>query len=73
MHFERGRVYESLDNRDLATDCYKQALLMDVHCYEAFEALIQHQMLSANDEIELLVSLPYNKHCPSETDANFVR
>ena len=73
MHFEHGRVYESMDNRDLATECYKQALLADVHCFEAFDALIQHQMLSANEELELLNALPFNKHCTSETDSEFVK
>jgi hypothetical protein len=38
-----------MDNRGLAADCYKQALRCDVHCYEAFEALVQHQMLSAQE------------------------
>lgn len=73
MHFERGRVYESLDNRDLATDCYKQALMADVHCFEAFDALIQHQMLTGSEEFDLINSLPFSKHCPSEVDSEFVR
>lgn len=47
--FLKGRVYEAMDNRGLAADCYKQALQRDVHCYEAFEALVQHQMLSAQE------------------------
>lgn len=47
--FLKGQVYEAMDNRGLAADCYKQALRCDVHCYEAFEALVQHQMLSAQE------------------------
>jgi hypothetical protein len=47
--FLKGRVYEAMDNRGLAADCYRQALRCDVHCYEAFEALVQHQMLSAQE------------------------
>lgn len=47
--FLKGRVYEAMDNRVLAADCYKQALRCDVHCYEAFEALVQHQMLSSQE------------------------
>ncbi|GLG97739.1 Cell division cycle protein 16, partial [Gryllus bimaculatus] len=43
----KGCVYEAMDNRGLAADCYKQSLRRDVHCYEAFEALVQHQMLSS--------------------------
>lgn len=40
-------MYEAMDNRAVATDCYKQALHCDVYSYQAFEALVQHQMLSA--------------------------
>lgn len=43
----KGRIYEALDNRAVATDCYKQALHCDVYSYQAFEALVQNQMLSA--------------------------
>lgn len=43
----KGQIYEPLDNRGLACDCYKAALHKDVHCYDAFEALVKHQMLSA--------------------------
>lgn len=43
----KGRVYERLDNRTRAADCFKQALRHDVYCYEAFQALVQHQMLTA--------------------------
>lgn len=73
MHFEQGRVYESMDNRDLATECYKQALLADVHCCEAFDALIQHQMMSESEEQELINSLPFSKHCITEADSCFVK
>ncbi|PSN43921.1 Cell division cycle protein 16 [Blattella germanica] len=61
--FLKGRVYEAMDNRGLAAECYKQALQCDVHCYEAFEALVQHQMLSAQEEHELLESLPLKRQC----------
>lgn len=44
-------MLESLDNRILATDCYKQALHCDVYCYEAFDVLIKHHMLSAVEGI----------------------
>ncbi|XP_075230807.1 cell division cycle protein 16 [Lycorma delicatula] len=57
----KGQIYEALDNRGLACDCYKAALHKDVHCYDAFEALVKHQMLSALEEKELLESLPYGE------------
>lgn len=43
----KGKIYEALDNRNFATDCYREALRNDVHCYDAFQALIQHQMLTS--------------------------
>lgn len=43
----KGKVLEAMDNRGLASECYKQALINDVYCYEAFESLIQHNMLTA--------------------------
>lgn len=36
-----------MDNRGLAADCYKQALHLDVYCFEAFDYLIKYQMLTA--------------------------
>lgn len=47
--YVKGRVYEAMDNRAMATTCYKQALHCDVHCFQAFEALVQNQMLSASE------------------------
>lgn len=45
----KGKVLEAMDNRGLASECYKQALQCDVHCFEAFDALIQHHMLTATE------------------------
>ncbi|XP_054280788.1 cell division cycle protein 16 homolog [Macrosteles quadrilineatus] len=59
----KGRVYEKLDNRSRAAECFKQALKFDVYCYEAFQALVQHQMLTAVEEKELLSSLPFKDQC----------
>ncbi|XP_076655085.1 cell division cycle protein 16 isoform X2 [Halictus rubicundus] len=61
--YVKGRVYEAMDNRAVATDCYKQALHCDVYSYQAFEALVQNQMLSASEEKELLESLPFAEQC----------
>lgn len=49
----KGRVHEAMDNRAVATDCYKQALHCDVYSYQAFEALVQNQMLSAAEGIKM--------------------
>lgn len=54
--YVKGKVYEAMDNRAVATDCYKQALHYDVYSYQAFEALVQNQMLSAAEGNSLLIS-----------------
>ena len=70
--YVKGRVYEAMDNRAMATDCYKQALHCDVYSYQAFEALVQHQMLSASEEKELLESLPFGEQC-TEAETELLR
>ncbi|GJQ84451.1 hypothetical protein Trydic_g15664 [Trypoxylus dichotomus] len=62
----KGKVLEAMDNRGLASDCYKQALQCDVYCSEAFDSLVQHHMLSANEEEDLINSLPISKQCNTE-------
>lgn len=46
VHLLRGKIYESLMNRILAAQSYRDALTSDIYCVEAFELLTQHQMLS---------------------------
>jgi anaphase-promoting complex subunit 6 len=45
----RGRIYEAMDNRGLAADCFKRALQQDVYCFEAFDLLVSHHMMSAQE------------------------
>lgn len=45
----RGRIYEAMDNRGLAADCFRRALHQDVYCFEAFDLLVSHHMLSAQE------------------------
>ncbi|XP_027632020.1 cell division cycle protein 16 homolog isoform X3 [Tupaia chinensis] len=64
----RGKIYDALDNRTLATYSYKEALKLDVHCFEAFDLLTSHHMLTAQEEKELLESLPLSKLCTEEQE-----
>ncbi|XP_015597960.1 cell division cycle protein 16 homolog isoform X2 [Cephus cinctus] len=70
--YVKGRVYEAMDNRAVSSNCYKQALRCDVHSYQAFEALVQNQMLSAAEEKELLDSLPISEQC-TEAEGELLR
>ncbi|KAL8573823.1 hypothetical protein ACOMHN_019096 [Nucella lapillus] len=62
----RGRIYEAMDNRGLAVECFRHALQQDVYCFEAFDLLVSHHMMSAQEEQGLLGSLPFVNQCPQE-------
>lgn len=55
-----------MDNRGLASECYKHALRHDVFCFEAFDSLIKYHMLTASEEHDLITSLPIQEQCSSE-------
>ncbi|XP_064413680.1 cell division cycle protein 16 homolog isoform X2 [Latimeria chalumnae] len=67
----RGKIYDAMDNRALAAYSYKEALKLDVYCFEAFDLLTLHHMLTAQEEKELLDSLPFSKQCTE--DENLLR
>ncbi|XP_077987958.1 cell division cycle protein 16 homolog [Glandiceps talaboti] len=62
----QGKVYEAMNNRALAAASYKMALHLDVYCYEAFDLLVRHNMLTSKEEQELLESLPFAEQCTEE-------
>ncbi|KAK1167863.1 hypothetical protein AOXY_G10647 [Acipenser oxyrinchus oxyrinchus] len=62
----RGKIYDAMDNRPLATSSYKEALKLDVYCFEAFDLLTSHHMLTAQEEKEFLDSLPLSQQCTEE-------
>ena len=45
----RGKVYEAMENYDLAMESYFAALRLDITCYEVFDKLTQFHMLSKED------------------------
>jgi anaphase-promoting complex subunit 6 len=45
----RGKIYEAMDNRNLAVECYREALRQDIYCFEAFDLLVNHHMLTAQE------------------------
>ncbi|XP_043237840.1 cell division cycle protein 16 homolog isoform X2 [Amphibalanus amphitrite] len=65
----KGRVHEALENRPLAAECYRAALMADVLCHEA---LVGHQMLTLDEEQKLLEELPFEQQLPA-ADAAAVR
>ncbi|XP_068155741.1 cell division cycle protein 16 homolog [Drosophila tropicalis] len=71
IYLMKGKVYEAMDNRGMAMDFYIQALHKSVYCFEALEALVQHEMLMAWEEFELMQHLPLAQQS-SETDAKLI-
>jgi len=59
VYLAKGHILEALDNRPLAAEAFQSALRQDIFCMEAFEALVQHQMLTAAEERDLLSRLPF--------------
>ncbi|XP_054717848.1 cell division cycle protein 16 homolog [Uloborus diversus] len=68
----KGQIYEAMDNRGLAAECFQDALQHDVYCYDAFDSLVQHQMLNKEEELNLMKSLPFETQCP-EDEPNIVK
>ncbi|XP_071369462.1 cell division cycle protein 16 homolog [Centroberyx affinis] len=64
----RGKIYDAMDNRPLATSSYKEALKLDVYCFEAFDLLTSHHMLTAQEEKDFLDSLPLGQQCTEEEE-----
>jgi len=72
IYLLRGKIHEALMNRIVATQNYKEALHHDIYCFEAFQLLTQHHMLSRAEEIELFECLPFDKDC-ANGDVDFVK
>lgn len=49
-----------MGNRPLATSSYKEALKLDVYCFEAFDLLTSHHMLTAQEgEVNATTTFSY--------------
>lgn len=57
MCFLRGEIYTNRGDFDVAKECYKEAVLIDPKCFEAFDHLTRNNLLSPKEEWELLNSL----------------
>ena len=64
----KGTIYEALENRQIAAQCYKDALQHDIYCFEAFNLLVSHHGLNSAEENQLLENLPYRVQCNEEEE-----
>lgn len=60
MCYLRGICYAKQNAFDRAKECYKDAVLIDVQCFEAFDQLMKNSLLSPEEEWEFLESLDFD-------------
>ncbi|KAK3829181.1 MAG: anaphase-promoting complex subunit cut9 [Benniella sp.] len=72
MCYLRGVVYKNMNNIDRAKECFKEALQIDVKCYDALDSLVSNNMMTTSEERKLIDELEFDKqlHGP---DAMFVK
>lgn len=59
MCFLRGTIYANQNNFDRAKECYKEAILVDVKCFEAFNELINNNLMTPMEEWDFITTLNY--------------
>jgi anaphase-promoting complex subunit 6 len=60
MCYLRGLCYAKQNAFDRAKEAYKDALRIDVQCYEAFTQLVRNSLMSPDEEDEFMLSLDFN-------------
>lgn len=59
MCYLRGLVFANQNNFEKAKEAFKEAILVDVKCFEAFNELVSNNYLSPSEEWELAGQLNY--------------
>lgn len=60
MCYLRGMIYANQNNFERAKECYKEALVVDVKCYEAFNELVSNSMMLPAEEWDFVQNLRYD-------------
>lgn len=60
MCYLRGLCYAKQNAFDRAKECYKDAVRIDVQCFEAFEQLMKNSLMSPDEEWQFLESLDFD-------------
>ena len=60
MCYLRGLCYAKRNAFDRARDCYKDAVRIDVQCFEAFEQLMSNSLMSPAEELGFLEELDFS-------------
>ncbi|KAI9886977.1 MAG: anaphase promoting complex subunit cdc16 [Watsoniomyces obsoletus] len=59
MCYLRGLCYAKQNGFDRAKECYKDAVRIDVQCFEAFDQLMRNNLMSPDEEIDFIQSLDF--------------
>ena len=70
MCYLRGLCYAKQNAFDRAKDCYKDAVRIDVQCFEAFDQLMKNSLMSPGEEWDFLDSLNFDAIQPDPSEAN---
>jgi anaphase-promoting complex subunit 6 len=71
MCFLRGICYAKQNAFDRAKECYKDAVRIDVQCFEAFQQLMKNSLLSPDEEWQFLESLDFDAvHVPGDVSGS---
>lgn len=71
MCYLRGLCYAKNNAFDKAKECYKDAVRIDVQCFEAFDALMKNSLMSPAEEQTFLDSLNFDAiHVGDGSDAS---
>ena len=60
MCYLRGICFAKQNAFDRAKECYRDAVRIDVQCFEAFRQLMQNQLLAPDEEWDFLESLDFD-------------
>jgi anaphase-promoting complex subunit 6 len=60
MCYLRGLCHAKQNAFDRARDCYKDAVRIDIQCFEAFDQLMKNSLMSPAEELEFLESLDFD-------------
>jgi anaphase-promoting complex subunit 6 len=70
MCFLRGLCYAKQNAFDRAKECYKDAVCIDVQCFEAFEQLMKNCLMSPDEEWQFLESLDFDAITAEDTSSS---
>ena len=70
MCFLRGICYAKQNAFDRAKECYRDAVLIDVQCFEAFDQLMRNSLMSPDEEWTFLDSLNFDSITATDTSSS---